>query len=90
VLRDEAVLLGDRCADVLVKGSATLQEPKGTFTLSLNRHRWRDGVVLSEGARQEGHDIRGRLRIPRKAKDEYREDAVTLTLAKGLAWLRET
>ncbi len=89
VLRDESALLGGRFAEVLANGSATVLEPTGTFTVTLHRPRWRDGVLLSEGARRDGRGTRGRLRIPRKPDSEYLEDAVTLTLAKGVAWLRE-
>lgn len=90
LLATEASYLNERFLEVQATGTTTMRSPVATWTATLQQSKWRDGWLVTKGARLDGRSgTSGGTRIGRKYKGEQLKRAVTLQLASGMLWLRE-
>lgn len=89
LLAQEASYLNERFQEVLATGTTTIRSSGGTWTATLERSRWRDGWLISEGTRTDGRRSSGQTRIARKSSGDQLQRAITLQLGIGMMSLRE-
>jgi hypothetical protein len=89
LLDKEAGSLNDRFQEVLATGTTTIRSSGGTWTATLERSRWRDGWLISQGTCSDGRRCSGRTRISRKSSGDQLQRAITLQLGIGMMTLME-
>lgn len=88
-LTKEESYLNERFLEVLATGATTMLSSGGTWTATLQRPRWRDGWLISDGIRSDGSRCFGRTRISRRSKGDHLRRSITLQLGIGMLTLRD-
>jgi hypothetical protein len=89
LLDQQATFLDERFQELLTTGTTTIRSSDGEWTAILERSRWRDGWLISEGTRIDGQRSSGRTRISRKSSGDQLQRAITLQLGIGMMTLAE-